>query len=136
MSKLTEHPKILYIDLDLEFDFQDGGSGTAGERLLAVLSFAPSPEWCQRFNRAGKKGGGYLGEAEVVGRTVRFFALQHRSSTAVAQLTCLVDEVNLGGADEVLDTFDVVVAVPESHRWSARGSTRRGQRRRTHGSGH
>jgi len=136
MSELTEHPKSLYIDLELEVVFQDGCSGTAGERLLAVLSFAPSPEWCQRFNRAGKKGGGYLGAAEVVGRTVRFLALQHRSSTAVAQLTCMVDEVNLGGADEVLDTFDIVVAVPESLRWSARGSTRRGQRRRTHGSGH
>jgi len=136
MSALTERPKILYIDLDLEVDFQDGGPGTVGERLLAVLSFAPSPDWCQRFNRAGKKVGGYLGAAEVVGSTVRFLALQHRSSTAVAQLTCLVDEVSLGAADEVLDTFDIVLAAPESHRWSARGSTRRRQRRTTHGSGH
>jgi len=136
MSALTERPKILYIDLDLEVGVQDGGPGTVGERLLAVLSFAPSPDWCQRFNRAGRKVGGYLGAAEVVGSTVRFLALQHRSSTAVAQLTCLVDEVSLGAADEVLDTFDIVLAAPESHRWSARGSTRRRQRRTTHGSGH
>jgi len=125
----------LYIDLDLEADFQDRGLRTVGERLLAVLSFAPSPEWCQRFNRAGKKAGGYLGAAEVVGSTVRFLALQHRSGTAVAQLACLVDEVSLDAVEAVLDTFDIVVAVPEGRRWTPRGSTRRGQRRRTHGSG-
>ena len=136
MSALTERPKILYIDLDLEVDFQDGDPGTVGERLLAVLSFAPSPDWCQRFNRAGKKVGGYLGAAEVVGSTVRFLALQHRSSTAVAQLTCLVDEVNLGAGEDVRDVLEIVVEVPENHAWSTRSALRRGQRRTTHRSGH
>jgi hypothetical protein len=136
MSELPERPKILYVDLDLEIGFGSGGQEMGGERLLAFLSFAPSPDWCQRFNRAGRKAGGYLGAAEVAGSTIHFVALQYRSSTAVAQLTCLVEEVSLGAVDEVPATSDIVVAVPESHRRSVRASIRRGQRRGTHGNGH
>ncbi|WP_429197278.1 hypothetical protein [Luteibacter sp. W1I16] len=94
MSDPPERLRILFIDFDSQDRIGFETAGVQGEALVARLSCAPAPPWSERFLRIAAASRGVLARVEVVGSTIRFLALRDRSTTAIGQLSNLVEEVN------------------------------------------